>query len=71
MKKHKICIVGGGLTGLITALVLNGDELEIDLIFKQNKKNFEKDLRVTAISQNNFNFLKSSIKISRKAYFTQ
>ena len=69
MKKHKICIVGGGLTGLITALVLNGDELEIDLIFKQNKKNFEKDLRVTAISQNNFNFLKSSIKNLKENLF--
>ena len=69
MKKHKICIVGGGLTGLITALVLNGDELEIDLIFKQNKKNSEKDLRVTAISQNNFNFLKSSIKNLKESLF--
>ena len=28
MKKHKICIVGGGLTGLISALVLSKKGLE-------------------------------------------
>ena len=32
MKKHKICIVGGGLTGLISALVLSEKGLDIDLI---------------------------------------
>ena len=32
MKKHKICIVGGGLTGLISALVLSERGLDIDLI---------------------------------------
>ena len=32
MKKHKICIVGGGLTGLISALVLAKKGLDIDLM---------------------------------------
>ena len=32
MKKHKICIVGGGLTGLISSLVLSEKGLDIDLI---------------------------------------
>ena len=61
MKKHKICIVGGGLTGLITALVLSEKALDIDLIV-ENKTSKNKDLRVTAISEKNVEFLKSSIK---------
>ena len=61
MKKHKICIVGGGLTGLISALVLSEKGLDIDLII-ENSKSKKKDLRVTAISENNFEFLKTSIK---------
>ena len=60
MKKHKICIVGGGLTGLISALVLSEKGLDIDLIIENSKS--KKDLRVTAISENNFEFLKSSLK---------
>ena len=31
MKKQKICIIGGGLTGLITALVLSKLNLDVDL----------------------------------------
>ena len=61
MKKHKICIVGGGLTGLISALVLSEKGLDIDLIV-ENKTSKNKDLRVTAISEKNVEFLKSSIK---------
>jgi len=61
MKKHKICIVGGGLTGLITAHVLNEKGLDIDLII-ENTKHKIKDTRVTAISEKNFEFIKSSLK---------
>ena len=31
MKKQKICIIGGGLTGLVTAISLSGLNCEIDL----------------------------------------
>ena len=61
MKKHKICIVGGGLTGLITAYVLREEGLDIDLIV-ENTKFKTKDSRVTAISDKNFEFIKSSLK---------
>ena len=69
MKKHKICIVGGGLTGLISALVLSERGLDIDLILENNTfKN--KDLRVTAISEKNMEFLKSMIKnINLKLFY--
>ena len=61
MKKHKICIVGNGLTGLISALILNHEEIDIDLI-AENKINKIKDLRSTAISEANFDYLKKKIK---------
>ena len=38
MKKHKICIIGDGLSGLITAQILGQLDLEIDLISKPNSK---------------------------------
>ena len=38
MKKQRICIVGDGLSGLITALALNKLEgLEVHLISRKNK----------------------------------
>ena len=57
MKKQKICIIGGGLTGLITAVTLGKLNLQIDLI----TGNLDKDLKTNktiAISENNLNFLK-------------
>ena len=57
MKKHKICIVGGGLTGLISALVLSERGLDIDLIV-ENTYSKNKDLRVTAISEKKYGIFK-------------
>ena len=69
MKKHKICIVGGGLTGLISALVLSERGLDIDLIV-ENTTVKNKDLRVTAISEKNMEFLKSTINnINLKLFY--
>ena len=69
MKKHKICIVGGGLTGLISALVLSERGLDIDLIV-ENKVSKIQDLRVTAISEKNMEFLKSTLKnINLKLFY--
>ena len=69
MKKHKICIVGGGLTGLISALILSERGLDIDLIVENNVSKI-KDLRVTAISEKNMELLKSTIKnINLKLFY--
>ena len=67
MKKHKICIVGGGLTGLISALVLSEKGLDIDLILENNTSK-NKDLRVTAISEKNIEILldKKNIFVANK-----
>ena len=57
MKKHKICIIGDGLSGLITAYLLGKLNLKVDLI-SGKKKNNNIDVRTTAISPSNLNFLK-------------
>ena len=56
MKKQKICIIGGGLTGLVTAISLSKFDFEIDLITENLIKNY-KSTRTIAISEENFNFL--------------
>ena len=38
MKRQKICIIGGGLTGLLTAVTLSKINLEIDIISDNPKK---------------------------------
>ena len=57
MEKQKICIIGGGLTGLITAITLSKLNLNIDLIAGDVEKNIKSN-RTIAISQNNYNFVK-------------
>ena len=63
MRNQKICIIGGGLTGLITALSLSKLKINIDLIAGNIEQNLTSG-RTLAISQNNydyFNKLNSSI----------
>ena len=57
MEKQKICIVGGGLTGLITAIALSKLNLKIDLVTGSTNRNIKTN-RTIAISQQNYNFLK-------------
>ena len=57
MKKQKICIIGSGLTGLTTALVLSKLNIEIDLIAKFKSNEEFLDNRTTAISPSNYDFL--------------
>jgi len=56
MIKQKICIIGGSLAGLVTAISLSKLNCEIDLIIGKDKKNPKSNI-TTAISENNFNFL--------------
>ena len=56
MKKQKICIIGGSLTGLATAITLSKLNCEIDLITGNTKQNYRSN-RTIAISESNFNFL--------------
>ena len=69
MKKQRICIVGDGLSGLMTALALNKLEgLEVDLISRKNKQS--KDRRTTAISAFNHEFFNKVIsKLDNKLFW--
>jgi len=69
MKKQRICIVGDGLSGLMTALALNKIEgLEVHLISKKNKP--LKDKRTTAVSASNYDFLNSVVgKLDKKLFW--
>jgi len=69
MKKQRICIVGDGLSGLMTALALNKLEgLEVHLISRKNKHS--KDRRTTAISDSNYDFFNKVIdKLDKKLFW--
>jgi len=57
MKKQKICIIGGSLTGLATAICLSKLNCSIDLILGPSK-HISKSKSTIAISENNLTFLK-------------
>ena len=69
MKKQRICIVGDGLSGLVTALALNKLEgVEVLLMFRKNKHS--KDRRTTAISASNYEFFNKVIdKLDKKLFW--
>ena len=56
MKQQKICIIGGSLSGLATAISLSELNCNIDLVTDNVLRN-QKSNRTVAISQNNFDFL--------------
>ena len=63
MEKQKICIIGGGLTGLVTAISLAKLNCEIDIITDYVDKNLVSN-RTIAISQNSLDFL-NQLNISK------
>ncbi len=68
MKKPKICIIGGGLSGLITAQTLTRLNVQIDLV--SNKSNTKKkDNRTTAISPSNYKFMLETLPIKPSIFF--
>jgi 2-polyprenyl-6-methoxyphenol hydroxylase-like FAD-dependent oxidoreductase len=69
MKKQRICIVGDGLAGLITALSLNDlPSLDVQIIVKKNK--LKKDKRTTAISVSNYEFFHHVLdKLDKKLFW--
>ena len=69
MKKQRICIVGDGLSGLMSAIALNNlPNLEVHLIAKKNK--LKKDKRTTAISASNYEFIQEFLsKLDKKLFW--
>ncbi len=68
MEKQKVCIIGGGLTGLVTAIALSRLNLEIDLVTGHNINKKVKSARTIALSQSNYDFLKK-LKINNLLEF--
>ena len=69
MIKQKICIIGNGLTGLTSALILGKLNLDVHLIAAPNKKR-RRDIRTTAISESNYKGLIDFIgKKNSKIFF--
>tara|TARA_B100000029_G_C17446869_1_gene913571 strand:+ start:52 stop:1200 length:1149 start_codon:yes stop_codon:yes gene_type:complete len=58
MEKQKICIIGGSLTGLVTAISLSKFNCDIDLVTGNFNKNIQSS-RTLAISEDNFDYLNS------------
>ena len=69
MGKQRICIVGDGLSGLLSVIALNNlPNLEVHLIAKKNDR--RNDKRTTAISSSNFDFFKEIMsKFDRKLFW--
>jgi len=57
MKKQKICIIGGGLAALTTAISLSKLKCDIDLITGPKETGL-KSSRTIALSESNLNYLK-------------
>jgi len=68
MKKPKICIIGDGLSGLITAQILGKLDVEIDLMSKKSQKKII-DNRTTAISPSNYEFILKHLLKKRSNLF--
>jgi 2-octaprenyl-6-methoxyphenol hydroxylase len=70
MKKQKICIIGDGLSGLTTALILKKLDVNIDIYYSKKSISLNQDIRTTAISNSNLNFLKESLgKINNRIFW--
>ncbi len=69
MNKHKICIVGDGLSGLMSALALSKlSKVKVDLLSKNGSKALDK--RTTAVSESNYKFLKENVNnLSSKLFW--
>ena len=69
MNKQRICIVGDGLSGLMTAVVLaKVPGIEVNLIAKKGTKSADK--RTTAISDTNYKFINQNItRLGQKLFW--
>ncbi len=69
MIKQRICIVGEGLSGLMSAVILaKVPGIEVTLIAKKRSKNIDK--RTTAISDTNYEFVNQNINsLGRKLFW--
>ena len=67
MNEQKICIIGDGLAGLTTAIILSKLNIKIDLYCGKKKQNL--DNRTTAISESNYQYIKNNLSLDKKNFF--
>jgi 2-octaprenyl-6-methoxyphenol hydroxylase len=67
MNKQKICIIGDGLAGLTTAIILSKENIKIDLY--SNSSNIFLDNRTTAISESNYQYIKDNLNFNNSNFF--
>ena len=69
MNVQKICIIGDGLAGLSSALVMSQENIKIDLYIGSNFKKLKNDDRTTAISESSYQFIKQRFNIKNFSIF--
>ena len=69
MNEQKICIIGDGLAGLMTAIILSKENIKIDLYSNNKKKNVRLDNRTTAISESNYQYIQKNLNFYNKHFF--
>jgi 2-octaprenyl-6-methoxyphenol hydroxylase len=69
MNDQKICIIGDGLAGLMAAIVLSKENVEIDLYCNKKKNNKDLDSRTTAISESNYQYIKKKVNFNKQNFF--
>ena len=67
MIEQKVCIIGDGLAGLTTAIILSKSNIKIDLYCGKKKQN--PDNRTTAISESNYQYIKNNFNLDKKNFF--
>jgi len=67
MDVQKICIIGDGLAGLSTAIILSQENIKIDLYIGNNKPT--NDDRTTAVSESSFQYIKRKFGIKNLNIF--
>jgi 2-octaprenyl-6-methoxyphenol hydroxylase len=69
MTVQKICIIGNGLAGLSTAVILSQENIKIDLYAGNKLNKLKDDDRTTAISESSYHFFKKKLNIKNKNIF--
>ena len=69
MSLQKICIIGDGLAGLSTAVILSQENIKIDLYIDNKTKKLKNDDRTTAISESSYQFIKEKLHIRNQNIF--
>ena len=69
MNQQKICIIGDGLAGLTTAVIMSKESINIDLYVGNKKKIKLSDTRTTAISESNYNYITNELNLNKSNFF--